>query len=62
MLELEKTQAGRIQTLLVFVPIVVFFAFQKKLTVPQRYFLGTISVITLATTSYVYLENQKRLK
>ena len=61
MQELEKSQAGRLQTMIVFVPIVVFFAFQTNLTTNHRFIIAFVGASTLVLTTAVYLENEKRL-
>lgn len=60
--EIEKTQVGRLWSIAVFGAAMLYLSGRSTLGANERSFLAIAGVMTIITTGYAYVENQKRLK
>lgn len=60
-LETEKTQAGRLWTILVFSPILLIIALSSQLTKIERIILIVIGVMIFLTAGYAFWQTNKQL-
>lgn len=58
-LETEKTQEGRLWTIIVFSPLLLIIAFSQKLTKIERIILIVIGFMILLTAGYAWIQTQK---
>lgn len=61
-IELEKSQAGRLWSIFAVSPFLLYLAYTGKMNVWQRVALFVVGTGTLLTVSKAYFENEKRLK
>lgn len=59
--ETEKTQEGRLWTILIFSPLLLIIAFSPKLTSIERIILIVIGVMMMLTAGYAFLQTRKEL-
>lgn len=60
--ELEKSQVGRLFTMFGFTPALLYLGSQSVLSSNQRKFSIVMGVLTFSTVGYAYMVNRDRLK
>ena len=60
--ELQKTQLARVNSILIFSPIMIYFATRTELSRNERIIAAVIGIGTFATVLYAWNENRKSLK
>lgn len=59
--EIQKTQLGRINSILIFSPLMIYFATKNKLSDNERIILSIIGIGTFVSVYYAWNENRKKL-
>ena len=59
--EVQKTQLARLSSIVLFPPLMIYFATRDKLSNNQRILIGLIGVGTFVTVFYAWNENRKAL-
>lgn len=60
--EVQKTQLARLNSLLIFSPLMIYFATKNELSKNERILATVIGIGTFATVFYAWNENRKLLK
>ena len=60
--ETEKTQNGRLFSILVFAPLLIFIAMKPSITKNDRAFLFIAGVLTLLTVGYAYIQTKNKIE
>ena len=60
-LELEKTQIGRLQSIFIFSAALLAISSREKLSKAHKAYLAIAGVSLFVSVGYVYLENEKRI-
>jgi len=59
--ELEKSQKGRLYSIFVFSPILLYLSTKSNFSGVERGFLAVSAVLVAVTVGTAYLENKKKL-
>lgn len=59
--EVQKTQIARLNSLLIFSPIMIYFATKNELTKNERILATVVGIGTFVTVYYAWNENRKKI-
>jgi len=59
--EVQKTQIARLNSLLIFCPIMIYFATKNELSRNERILATVVGVGTFVTVYYAWNENRKKI-